>query len=489
MLGKIRKTIKKFDMLKKGDAVVVCVSGGVDSVVLLHALAGLAAEYKLFIIAAHLNHCLRGKESDRDEAFVKGLAEKLGVKFIGKRVDVRSFLKKGDSLQDVARKVRYEFFEEIAKRHKADKIATGHNLDDQAETMVMRFLTGAGLRGLCGIPPARRKYIRPLIDITRQDIEKYAEGKRLKFVKDSSNQSAKYLRNRIRLKLMPALMGYNPAIKNDMARLSRILARDEDYLEDNAQAAYENVVMKKDKNAVSLSLNKLRKLHDAIKVRIFFMAAEELCGSAKGFYSYHAEDFLMLLLSGRSPNASITLPHSMAVYREYDVVTIEKRQEARGKPAPASSKQGGQEVLFEKALKINGKTAVIADNGFKIAEFNAEIQVRKGALPLPPPEGERRGISLWRGIKVGVAYFDYDKLQLPLIVRNFMPGDKFAPFGMKGRKKVKELFQEKKIAKRKRCLIPIVVSGDAIIWVAGIRQAGYGKIEPETKKILKIEMC
>ncbi|MBI3755662.1 MAG: tRNA lysidine(34) synthetase TilS, partial [Deltaproteobacteria bacterium] len=150
-----------------------------------------------------------------------------------------------------------------------------------------------------------------------------------------------------------------------------------------------------------------------------------------------------------------------------------------------------------KALKINGKTAVVADNGLKIAEFNTEIQVRKGVLPLPPPEGdkkvsppegERRGVPLWRGIKGEDAYFDYDKLQLPLLVRNFRPGDKFAPLGMKGRKKLKDLFIEKKIPKRRRGLIPILVSGDEIIWVVGIRQAVYGKIEPETKKILKIEM-
>lgn len=476
MLDKIRKTIKKFDMLKKGDAVVVCVSGGVDSVVLLHALTGLAAEYKLSIIAAHLNHCLRYKESDRDEAFVKGIAEKLGVKFIGKRVDVRSFFKKGDSLQDAARKMRYEFFEEAAKKHKADKIATGHNLDDQAETMVMRFLTGAGLRGLCGIPPIRGKYIRPLIDITRQEIEKYAADKKLKFVKDSSNQSAKYLRNRIRLKLMPALIGYNPAIKNDMARLSRILGRDEDYLEDKAQDAYKNVVMKRDKNVVSLSLNKLARLHDAIKARIFFMATEELLGSPKGFYSYHAEDFLMLLLSSRSPNASINLPHSLAVYKEYDVVTIERGQ----KSGVRSQKK---DVSFEQELKINGKTAVISDCGLMIADFTTKMQLRRGGRPYAPTPSS------------SVAYFDYDKVvgkahpTIPLIARNFRPGDKFAPLGMKGRKKVKELFQENKVAKRKRGLIPIVVSGDEIIWVVGIRQAGYGKVEPETKKILKIEMC
>ncbi|MBI5047823.1 MAG: tRNA lysidine(34) synthetase TilS [Deltaproteobacteria bacterium] len=460
-------------MLTKRDTVVVAVSGGVDSVILLHTLVRLSKEFKLSIIAVHLNHGLRGRESDRDEAFVKELAKKLGVKFTSKRIDINSLLKKGDSLQDIAREARYVFFEEAAKRYKADKIATGHNMDDQAETMVMRFLNGSGLRGLCGIPPARRQYIRPLIDITRQEIEKYAEGKRLKFVKDSSNQSARYLRNRIRLKLMPILIGYNPSIKNDMARLSRILARDEDYMEDQAKDIFKDCIKEgargRKKTIIFLSAKKLNSLHDAIKARIFFMAAEELLGSPKGFYSYHAEDFLKLL-SSRSPNASITLPHSMAVYREYDVITIEKSQKSE-----VRSQNENKETTFEKVLKINGKTLVIADGEIRIAEFKTEILSYHPTSHIPYSTSKN------------IACFDYDKLEFPLIVRNFRPGDKFVPLGMNGHKKVKELFQEKKIARRRRNKVPILVSGSEIIWVAGMRQAEYGKIRANTKNVLKIE--
>lgn len=473
MLNKARKTIKEFNMLKKGDTVVVCVSGGIDSVVLLHALAGLAAEYKLSIIVAHFNHCLRGRESDRDEAFVKRLAGKLGLKFVCKRIDVRLLLKKGDSLQDIAREARYAFFDMVAKRYKADRIATGHNLDDQAETVLIRFLRGAGLSGLRGIPPVRERYIRPLIDITRKEIEKYAEGCGLKFVKDSSNKSAKYLRNRIRLKLMPILEEYNPSLKKELAKISRILERDEEYLKNKAGDAYKGVVMRRDKDVVSLYLKKLNRLHDAIKARVFFMAAEEILGSSKGFYSCHAEDFLMLLLSGRSPNASINLPHSLAVYREYDVVTIERGQ----KSGVRSQKK---DVSFEQELKINGKTTIIADNGLKIAEFKSEIHNNN---PVPPEAGR-----ISRPAPQNTAYFDYDKLKFPLLIRNFRPGDRFAPLGMNGHKKVKDLFQEKKVARRRRGLIPIVVSGDEIIWVAGIRQAECGKMDSNTKRILKIEI-
>lgn len=474
MLDKIKKTIKEFGMLGKGDRIVVAVSGGIDSIALLHALTGLAAEYRLFIVVAHLNHCLRGRESDRDEVFVKRFAEKLGVKFICKRIDTRLLLKKGDSLQDIAREARYSFFDRIAKRYKADRIATGHNMDDQAETVLMKFMKGAGLGGLCGIPKVKGKYIRPLINITRKEIEEYAEACRLKFVKDSSNKSAKYLRNRIRLKLIPILEEYNPSLKKDLARLSRILERDDLYLKDKAEGAYKTIVMRRDGYVVSMYLKRLNRLHGAIKARIFFMAVEELLGSSKGFYSYHVEDFLRLLRSD-APNLSINLPGRLMVYKEYDIVSIEKRQKAGNRRLKKE-----QEIFFEKILRINGKTSVVADNGFEIAEFKSKIHNHKPAL------SEAGRIS--HAAHQNVAIFDYDKLKFPLMVRNFRPGDRFAPLCMNGHKKVKRLFQEKRISRRRRDLIPIVVSGDEIIWVAGIRQADYGKIDSNTKRVFKIEI-
>lgn len=475
MLDKIRKTIEEFRMLGRGDRIVVAVSGGIDSVALLHALTGLAAEYRLFIVVAHLNHCLRGRESDRDEMFAKRFAEKLGVKFVCERIDARLLLKKGDSLQDIAREARYSFFDRIAKRYKADRIATGHNMDDQAETVLMKFMKGAGLGGLCGIPKVKGKYIRPLINITRKEIEEYAEGCRLKFVKDSSNKSAKYLRNRIRLKLMPILEEYNPSLKKDLARLSRILERDDLYLKDKAEGAYKTIVMRRDRYVISMYLKRLNRLHGAIKARIFFMAVEELLGSSKGFYSYHVDYFLSLLRSD-APNLSINLPGRLMVYKEYDIISIEKRHKAGNRRLKKE-----QQIFFEKILRINGKTSVVADNGFKIAEFKSKIHNNKPAL------SEAGRIS--HAANQNVAIFDYDKLKFPLTVRNFRPGDRFVPLGMDGHKKVKRLFQEKRISRRKRGLVPIVVSGDEIIWVAGIRQADYGKMDSNTKRVLKIEIC
>lgn len=476
MLDKIKKTIRRFNMINTGETIIVCISGGVDSVVLLYILMELAGEYKFSIIACHLNHCLRGKESDRDEVYVKGLAKKLGIKIVCKKINVLSFYKKGDSLQDIARNVRYVFFEDVVKRYQADKIATGHNEDDQAETVITRFIRGAGLNGLSGIPPVRDKYIRPLIDVSRKEIEEYAVNKGLRFVQDSSNNNTKYLRNRIRLELIPALEEYNPAIKNDMARLSCILARDENYIKEAAMDEYKDVVLKQEKNAISLCVKKLSALHDAIKVRIFFMVLDKILGSSKGFYSTHIEDF-MGILSSSAPNLCIDLPHNLTLYKEYDIVRIEQGE--KGQEGTGRKKK--EDSFFEKKLKINGKTDIIASSGIHIAEFRSEIINRKSKILF----------NKGRGKNDGIAYFDYDKLKLPLISRNVKPGDRFVPFGMKGHKKVKELFQEKKIAKRRRGLTPIIVSGNEIIWVAGIRQAEYGRIASDTKTVLsiEIEMC
>ncbi|HBR18085.1 MAG: tRNA lysidine(34) synthetase TilS [Deltaproteobacteria bacterium RIFCSPLOWO2_12_FULL_43_16] len=498
MLSRVKDTIKKFRMLSKGDTIVVGVSGGIDSVALLHMLTGLAEECKLSLIVAHLNHCMRGRESDRDEGFVKEIAKRLGIKCICRKMNISALARKGESLQDVARQARYRFFEEAADRYNADRIATGHTMDDQAETMVMRFLRGAGLSGLSGIPPVRGKYIRPLIDTTREEIERYAAVHGLKFVKDSSNKSTKYLRNKIRLKLMPIFDDYNPNMKIDMARLARILSRDEDYLKNKTKDFYKNLVARRDANTITFSLKKLRNLHDAIKARIFFIAVEELLGASKGFYSCHIEDFLELL-SNKLPNISINLPGGMVLYKEYDNVTIERGQGAKGARSQksglplqavsrgAKSQEKKANISFEQELKTTGKTNVVEGKGLKIAELKAEIINCDSESEIQAPLTlilSHKG----RGKGEGVAYFDYDKLKLPIVVRNFKHGDCFIPLGMKGHKKLQDLFIEKKIARRKRSLIPIIISGSEIIWVAGIRQAEYGKVEAKTKKILRIEM-
>jgi len=227
LLKQVKDTIRKHEMLSGGEAVVAAVSGGADSVVMLHALWSLRDELKLKIIVAHLDHGLRGAESRRDYLFVKGLARSMGLPFEGRRLKKGTLKAIGGSVQEAARNIRYEFLDEVARKFKAGRIILGHTLDDQAETVLMRLIKGASLSGLTGIPPKREKYIRPLIETKRDDIEGYAGEAGLKFVVDSSNLEAKYLRNRIRLGLIPALKKeYNPKITETIARTAALLADD-----------------------------------------------------------------------------------------------------------------------------------------------------------------------------------------------------------------------------------------------------------------------
>jgi len=257
-------------------------------------------------------------------------------------------------------------------------------------------------------------------------------------------------------------------------------------------------VARRDANTITFSLKKLRNLHDAIKARIFFIAVEELLGASKGFYSCHIEDFLELL-SNKLPNISINLPGGMVLYKEYDNVTIERGQGAKGARSQksglplqavsrgAKSQEKKANISFEQELKTTGKTNVVEGKGLKIAELKAEIINCDSESEIQAPLTlilSHKG----RGKGEGVAYFDYDKLVFPVMARSFRAGDRFTPFGMKGSKKVKDLFIEKKVPFYLRRSTPIIASGDDIIWVAGIRRGDKARVEEGTKKVLKIEI-
>ena len=231
MLDRVRKTIEDYRMLSPGDKVVVGVSGGADSIALLNILRGMN-DLKLDITAAHLNHGLRGEEADRDARFVEKAASALGLNYEYKKVDTLSYKEeKKLSLEDAARELRYEFFDEVRQRLKADKVATAHSRDDQAETVLMRLIRGSGLKGLSGISPVSRSYIiRPLLFIGRSEIEEYLKLRSIDWVEDSSNESYEFLRNRVRRELIPALKSYNPRIVETLARTAEVLKADEELI-------------------------------------------------------------------------------------------------------------------------------------------------------------------------------------------------------------------------------------------------------------------
>lgn len=459
---KVRETIKKFEMLSPGDRVVVGVSGGPDSVALLHILKELALQLKVSLSIAHLNHRFRGKESDRDAEYVQELALELGLPVIVESRDVSAFIKKeGLSLEDGARRARYDFFARVVKRVKANKVALGHNADDQAETVLMRLLRGSGREGLGGIPPVRElkpgskvKIIRPLIEATREEIEKYLKENRVKARLDASNIEPIYLRNRIRLKLLPLLTKYNPNIKSILVRTAQILGEEDRYLERIVSQHLKRIV-KKGKEGITLDIIKLSSLSLPIQRRILRETLGSIKGNKLDIQLAHIDDILDLLKArGR---ASLDLPGNILITKEYRKLSIHFKREKK-----ASS--------FNYSLKVPGIT--------KIPELGLSFRTK---IPKTRPRALKKGLKKR-------AYFDYGRIKAPLSLRNREAGDRFQPLGMRGSKKLKDFFIDEKIPLKERERIPLLVSGKEIIWVVGHRISDKAKVTNKTEKVLMVEV-
>ena len=458
MINKVRETIRRYRMLEGGETVAVAVSGGVDSTVLLRALTEAAKGLSLKLVACHLNHNLRGKESERDFAFARGLAKRLGIRFVGASLGHGELEgSRGGSLQALARDKRYEFLEAAAKRCGARKIALGHTVDDQAETVVMRLIKGSSLTGLSAIPPVRGPFIRPLIETSREEIERFAADEGIDYVLDSSNLSDKYLRNDIRRNLMPLLRReYNPNITATLSRVAAVLRLDDDYMDAAAKKGLEEALVSKERDAVVIDRSVLLGLHPALIHRAFLIAVRSLGpGIGAGLSSAHIDSFLGLASGGR-PNGSIDLPGGLRALREYGRIIIT----AEGIPAPPR---------FNRTLKIPG-TTVIRAAGYS---FKAEV-VEKSLRGF--------GEGAWS------ACFDYEPVMAAggVRIRQMEPGDRMVQMGMKGRKKLKEIFIDNKVPREKRAVTPVFVAGRDIIWVAGLRQSELFKVGTDTELVLKI---
>jgi len=313
----VRKTIRKHNLISRGDRIVIGVSGGPDSVTLLYILNSLKKEFNLTLHVAHFNHMLR-PDSASDARFVSRIAEKLGLPFTVSSVNVRHLAKKG-SLEEIARGARFKFLFSVAKKVKAKKIALGHNLDDQAETVLMRIIRGTGLYGLAGILPKRRfsdfEVIRPLIEIKRKAIERFLKKKKIKARIDSSNLEDVYLRNRIRNGLLPLLeKGYNKNIKEILANFAESSGYDYDYLLGLFRSRF-------NKRANKLNLLKLQKMHPAMRRLLFREAIAKITGNTRRITFQHIREMEDLTFN-RPLNSIVDLPKGISVIKRRNYLTV-----------------------------------------------------------------------------------------------------------------------------------------------------------------------
>jgi tRNA(Ile)-lysidine synthase len=460
LVEQVRRTIDRYRLLEKSDRVIVGVSAGVDSMVLLHLLNVFRQEFELSVIVAHIHHGLRPAQADREAELVQKVSARHGLPFEYGTFDVKEFKKaEGLSLQDAARKIRFEFFHSLLVKHGGSKIALGHHADDQAETMLLRLFRGSGLKGLKGMLPIREnRVIRPLLDVWKEEIEAFAREKSIPYLTDSSNLKREYFRNRLRLNLIPHIeQEFHSGFRRALVRTSTILREEDDYIDKKAEEACRKISWE-EKKGVAFEFPSYRSLHQALQWRVIQKMLEKLCDDPS---AREAEELDTNLVFTRlkEPPASffLELSHGLFLEKRYDTVLLRKESPRTIPP-------------YELELPVPGRAYIQEVDRDVMAE-----EIGRG------PSGEFSGSP-------NVALLDYESLQFPLRVRNFRPGDRFQPMGAGGTQKVKEFFIDHKIPKFERPKIPLLLSGEVIAWVAGYRIDERVKITPNTRKVLRVEI-
>jgi tRNA(Ile)-lysidine synthase len=452
-LKKIRDTIRLYRMVDPGDRVIVAVSGGPDSVCLLDALHRLSKDLEISLVVAHYNHGLREKEDEAETRLVEDMVESMNLPFeTGKAYHLRG---QGSSIEEKARDARYGFLEEVRESHMAGKIALGHNLNDQAETVLMRIMRGSGPPGIAGIPPVRDNVIiRPLIGVKRQEIMDYLKVRRIPYAFDSSNTDKRYLRNRIRLELLPMMQDYEPQVIDRLCRLADIIREEDLFIETMASGWIDREAESAIDGGISVPLSSFVNLPGPLRNRVARHILKRIGRSIRKIGYDHIQAVLGLA-DGKGSQSMLDLPNGLRVRKIYDSLEF-----ASG---PAHEFHEYNYVIGSPGryyLEAVDRIILLEEMGVKKVSFKDEA-------------GD-------------IAHLDAAKVRYPLIVRNFRPGDRIMPLGMKGHKKVKDLFIDLKIPSDIRAMIPILTSRDRPVWVCGYRIDDRFKVTPLTEKVLKV---
>lgn len=455
MLEKVRDTIKKHRLIAKGDRVIVGFSGGIDSVCLLHILRQLV-EYELDLWAVYINHSLRPSENIREVELLHKIGAEWGLKTKEIILDIPGRLReKPQSLQLLAREERYKIFKSLKKELNATKVALGHHLDDQAETILYRVIRGTGIDGLGGIPIIRDNiFIRPLLEVSRAEISEYALRNKLSWIEDSSNRKPVYVRNRIRLQLIPELKSYNPNLNSALVRLGSLAREQQELMEALLKEKWERLTLTREGR---LGIN-----------------IEEFLNIPAYFQYYLLKRVLWEIQPQRQYE-------SVALMRLRDKI-IEENHHFKAmqlsKEVIAHKLEGT--IFFEKRRRMistNLKSFRLNAPGVtRIPEINLEITIEKGCF-----------IPNWEKIGDYEAYFDGVRPKLPLYLRFWRYGDKFHPLGAPGCQKLHDFFINKKVPREKRNEIPLLVTADdQIIWVSGYRLNELYKVTGHSTEVWHI---
>jgi len=523
VVSTVRHTIDRYGLLLPEETVVVGVSGGPDSLCLLHVLNRLGGEYRIELHVAHLNHRMRGSEADADAAFVARLAEEWGLPCTVEARDVPTLAReKKLSLEEAARRARYAFLAEVAEQIGAGRIAVGHNADDQTESVLMHWLRGAGLAGLRGMLPAislsdyrllegpcpepdegeeggtRDKgqgpalnpalspalsevegvvegaapypftLIRPLLEVPRAEIEAYCAEHSLQPRFDRSNLDTTYYRNRLRHELIPYLESYNPGIREVVRRSARVIADDYTYLRAELDRLWPQVVISESDRAIKFDLAAWRGLPTSFQRSTLRQAIHRLRRSLRNINWIHVEDALVALLE-KPAGTQVTLPQGLMLTMSYQIFTV--------------ANEGYVELPTDLPLLTVDSLPLGIPGTTPLPESPWRVEARHLSRSELPP-GWEDNPDPWQ------AFLDHEVTGSELILRRRQPGDRFQPLGLGGRQTtLREFMINVKIPTQWRHLVPIVASPQHIVWLAGWRVDERARITKGTKRVLHLRFA
>jgi len=487
LIRQVRQTIDNYGLLLPHDTVVLGVSGGPDSLCMLHVLRQLADSYQVSLHVAHLHHGIRGQDADDDAIFVAEVCRAWAIPCTVGRADVPTLAQqRGLALEEAARQARYAFLRSQARAIGAKSVAVAHNADDQVETVLMHFLRGAGLGGLRGMcplawiddlrlgdkrqepppePQVRIRLLRPLLEVTRQQIEDYCQQHGLRPRFDRSNLDQTYFRNRLRHELIPLLQSYNPNVRQVVRRTAEVIAADYDLLRVYLAQTWPTVVRSESETAIIFDLDTLRALPLGLQRSIIREGVHRLRHSLRNINFVHVDDAVRILRDG-NVGAVATLPRGLALTLEYDRAIL--AQEGFDVPLPSRPRLQPGPL----SLQVPGTTALPGSDWRVTTSVVERRFLPKNWSQNPDPY---------------VAFIDASRLRAasPLVLRQRQEGDWFEPLGLRGRhQRLRDFYINAKIPRKERATLPLLTCAEEIVWVVGYRLDARYALTADTNSVL-----
>lgn len=445
-IAKLRNYIREKNLFSAEAKLLLGVSGGSDSIALLYLFSLLRSEIDITLLAVHINHQLRGEESDADAVLVRDICQKLGVPLIVRKINLT------DKSENQARQKRFEAFQQVLDAYQFDYIVTGHHSNDQTETMLLNLFRGAGLSGLAGLRPCSGKVLHPLLCFSKKELQDLLVEAQIPWREDSSNQELSYRRNWIRHKLLPLLeQEINPQISTSLGTQAEIFADAEDMIFKRMKSLLKKVVLEQDNQKVILSLSALKHFSKLEQYYIIREVIAEISGSRRDFFAHNFENIINLYSAEGSKKVSLN--NGIEAVKEYDKLIIKFSEESQPIPEPIVVEEDRSRVVW--------------------GDYRFSFKV----LKVLPNCFSRDPLTV---------YIDADKIKYPFVIRSRKPGDRFIPFGMKQMVKLKDFLINCKVSKYERDYIPIFDDGEKIFWVTGKRLDQRVAIDDNSTRFLHI---